>query len=316
MKRLEAFLSELAKRKDASPHTLAAYAADAKAFARFRWGEAAGKADFAAPWERVSKEDARAYLAATLEDGRSSATARRHVSALRSFWKFLMRKGAVKVNPFANVAMPRRAKRLPTVLTTTEAARLMDAPRARYEALPRAGKTPFAAYAAKRDRAILETLYASGMRISELCNLPEDALDLREGTVHVTGKGRKERICLLGRTAVQALEEAIAARDAFFWAGGGKRVARPLFVGHTGARLTPRSVERSLKTYLAFAGLPQSVTPHKLRHSFATHLLDAGADLRGVQELLGHANLSTTQIYTHVSVERLKQAYDDAHPHA
>ncbi|MBQ7251299.1 MAG: tyrosine recombinase XerC [Kiritimatiellae bacterium] len=316
MKRLEAFLEEMAKRKDASPHTLAAYAADAKAFARFRWGEAAGKADFAAPWERVGKEDARAYLAATLEDGRSSATARRHVSALRSFWKFLMRKGVVKMNPFANVAMPRRAKRLPTVLTTLETAKLMEAPRKRYEELPRAGKTPFAAYAAKRDRAILETLYASGMRISELCNLPEDALDLREGTVHVTGKGRKERICLLGRTAVAALEEAIAARDAFFWAGGGKRVARPLFMGHTGARLTPRSVERALKTYLAIAGLPETVTPHKLRHSFATHLLDAGADLRGVQELLGHANLSTTQIYTHVSVERLKQAYDDAHPHA
>lgn len=316
MKKLEAFLSELAKRKDASPHTLAAYAADAKAFARFRWGEAAEKADFAAPWERVGKEDARAYLASTLEDGRSAATARRHVSALRSFWKFLMRKGAVKANPFATVAMPRKAKRLPAVLTTREVAKLLEAPQRRYDGLPRAAKTPFAAYAAKRDRAILETLYASGMRISELCNLPEEALDLREGTVQVTGKGRKERICLLGRTAIAALEEAIAARDAFFWAGGGKKVARPLFAGHTGARLTPRSVERALKTYLAFAGLPQNVTPHKLRHSFATHLLDAGADLRGVQELLGHANLSTTQIYTHVSVERLKQAYEDAHPHA
>lgn len=316
MKRLEEFLGELAKRKDASPHTLAAYAADAKAFARFRWGETAEKADAAIPWERAGKEDARAYLASLLEEGRTSATARRHVSALRSFWRFLMRRKVVKLNPFATLSLPRRAKRLPTVLTTFEAAKLMEAPQARYDALPRAGKTPFAAYAAKRDRAILETLYASGMRISELCNLPEEALDLKEGTVHVTGKGRKERICLLGHTAIAALEEAIRARDAFFWAGGGGKVARPLFVGHTGARLTPRSVERSLKTYLALAGLPASVTPHKLRHSFATHLLDAGADLRGVQELLGHANLSTTQIYTHVSVERLKQAYDDAHPHA
>ena len=170
-------------------------------------------------------------------------------------------------------------------------------------------------YAALRDTAILELLYSTGMRIAELCGLTDARLDLLSGTALVRGKGKKERFCPIGRPAAKALQASLDARDGLL-AGLGLPRAQALFVNKNGGRLTPRSVERSLKKYLADAGLDPAVTPHVMRHSFATHMLDAGADLRSVQELLGHASLSTTQIYTHVSVERLKEEYGKAHPRA
>ena len=170
-------------------------------------------------------------------------------------------------------------------------------------------------YAFSRDTAILEILYSTGMRVSELAGMNESDIDLLASVVKVRGKGKKERLCLLGKPAVKAMQAALEKRSTL--AGMFKRAGLPpVFVGRTGGRLTTRSIERLMKRYLARANLDPRMSPHALRHSFATHLLDAGADLRSVQELLGHASLSTTQIYTHVTVERLKQVYNEAHPRA
>jgi integrase/recombinase XerC len=211
---------------------------------------------------------------------------------------------------------PRLARRLPVVLTVPQVAALLAAPaRAWAEKCARSGAPdPDGAYAARRDTAILETLYSTGGRVSEIVGLTRGAVDLLGGVARVRGKGKKERLCALGRPAVQALERMLDEAEAR-WPDAAKP-GHPLFLNLQGGPLTARSVERRLKTWLAAAGLPPEITPHKLRHSFATHLLDAGADLRSVQELLGHASLSTTQIYTHVSVARLKDVYRKAHPRA
>lgn len=240
------------------------------------------------------------------------------MSGLRSFFRFMVREGLVKDNPFAGLQQPRPRRRLPKVLGREEVVRLLEAPaRLRDEARTKADDAPsrFADYAALRDTAILELFYSTGMRIAELCGLTDARLDLLSGTALVRGKGKKERFCPIGRPAAAALQAALDARDGWRAHLGGTK-APNLFVNRFGGPLTPRSVERALKKYLAAAGLDAGLTPHVLRHSFATHLLDAGADLRSVQELLGHASLSTTQIYTHVSVERLKEEYGKAHPRA
>ncbi len=224
----------------------------------------------------------------------------------------------MKDNPFSGLQQPRASRHLPHILSKGEMLRLLEAParlRAAARTKERKGPTRFADYAALRDTAILELLYSTGMRIAELCGLTDARLDLISGTALVRGKGKKERFCPIGRPAVLALQGALEARDSWLATLGVERTTA-LFVNQRGGRLTPRSVERKLKTYLAEAQLDPGITPHVLRHSFATHLLDAGADLRSVQELLGHASLSTTQIYTHVSVERLKEEYGKAHPRA
>ncbi len=192
--------------------------------------------------------------------------------------------------------------------------RLLAAPSQYWGKMAVSGSKGDVVFASARDVAILEVLYSGGLRISEAIGLNLADLDFLSGSCVVRGKGKKERICLLGRPAITALRRYLQERERLGLAGA--RQPGPLFLNQEGARLTPRSVQRQLKLYLREAGLPSSYTPHKLRHSFATHLLDAGADLRSVQELLGHANLSTTQIYTHVSAERLISAYDQAHPRA
>jgi integrase/recombinase XerC len=307
---LAQYLRHLAQARNASPHTLAAYGADIRQFAAAAFPGAPPPW----PWTAVNRDTARRHLSSLLSQNRTATTARRKISALRSFYRFLLRRRAVPENPFDALLQPRIARRLPAVLTVPETLRLLAAPK---EILAeKKNPSPFARYAAVRDTAILETLYSTGMRIAELASLTEDRLDLDRGAAIVRGKGAKERLCPIGRPAVAALREALAARNAHFWRSAGAAMDRPLFLNRSGTRLTPRSIERALKPYLRHAGLPAAVTPHKLRHSFATHLLDAGADLRGVQELLGHANLSTTQIYTHVSAARLKREYDKAHPRA
>jgi site-specific recombinase XerD len=196
--------------------------------------------------------------------------------------------------------------------------RLLDAPH-KAEPAPDANKSPrakmFDDYARLRDTAILELLYSTGMRVSELTGLTADRIDYLSGVVKVRGKGKKERLCPIGNPATRALKAALAAREGWLLTLG-KRGSAALFLNKHGGGLTVRSVERMLKKYAALVGLSPNLSPHALRHSFATHLLDAGADLRSVQELLGHASLSTTQIYTHVSIERLKQVYEQAHPRA
>lgn len=309
------FVRHLRAERNASEHTVAAYLSDILQFCRQAWGDDA-QPPF--PWKSPDRFAARRFLASFQKAGLAPATARRKMSSLRSFYRFLVREEWVKNNPFAGLQQPKAGRRLPQVLSRDEVLRLIEAParlREAARAKEKKGATLFADYAALRDTAILELLYSTGMRIAELCGMTDARLDLLSGTALVRGKGKKERFCPIGRPAAQALQTALEARDGLRAHLGTGRM-QTLFANRFGGPLTPRSVERSLKKYLAAAGLNPATTPHALRHSFATHLLDAGADLRSVQELLGHASLSTTQIYTHVSVERLKEEYGKAHPRA
>jgi integrase/recombinase XerC len=223
----------------------------------------------------------------------------------------------VKQNPFAAVVLPKKPQRLPKVMSVEEVKRLLEAP---LNAAPEREDSPddtvWTAYAQARDVAILEVLYSCGMRIAELTGLTDEQIDLLGGVIRVRGKGKKERLCALGGPASDALQRCLELRGDFWSVRVGKGRAPAVFLNKHSGRLTPRSVERLMKKYLHVAGLNPELTPHALRHSFATHLLDAGADLRSVQEMLGHASLSTTQIYTHVSIERLKEVYEKAHPRA
>ena len=222
------------------------------------------------------------------------------MSALRSFFRWLVRSERMKQNPVVGLTLPKKQRKLPKFLTIQQIEALLNA--------PVTDKKPESQLAVWRDKAILEVLYSGGLRIHELTGLNDDDLDILGEVARVRGKGKKERLTPLGAPAIEAVQKYLELRH---------RAARgPLFVNKFGGRLTTRSVQRMLKKYLITAGLDPSLTPHKLRHSFATHMLDAGADLRSVQELLGHVNLSTTQIYTHITPERLKKVYDKAHPRA
>ncbi|MGD9782743.1 MAG: tyrosine recombinase XerC [Kiritimatiellia bacterium] len=310
------FVRHLRAERNASEHTLSGYLSDIRQFCAQSWG---GEARPPFPWKSPDRFAARRFLASFQKAGLAPATASRKMSSLRSFFRYLVREGLVKDNPFAGLQQPKPRRRLPKVLSRDEMIRLLEAParlREGARAREEKGASRFADYAALRDAAILELLYSTGMRIAELCGLTDARLDLISGTALVRGKGKKERFCPIGRPAAKALQAALEARDGLLsYLGRGGR-SQNLFINRFAGPLTPRSVERSLKKYLAEAGLDPALTPHVLRHSFATHLLDAGADLRSVQELLGHASLSTTQIYTHVSVERLKEEYGKTHPRA
>ncbi len=231
-------------------------------------------------------------------------TLHNHVSGLRTLYKYWQKQGAVRRNPFAAVALPRLEKRLPEFLTEAQMVQLLAGPTRLLE------NGTVGAFEAARDRLIMELLYGAGLRVSELVGLEHGAIDLRAGVARVRGKGGKERLCPLGRVALAALEKFRADFQPPVGA------ADPVIINPNHARVTIRSVQLMLKRYLALAGLPANLTPHKLRHSYATHLLNAGADLRLVQELLGHAQLTTTQVYTHVSIARLQEVYSKAHPRA
>ncbi|WP_237702384.1 tyrosine recombinase XerC [Opitutus terrae] len=231
-------------------------------------------------------------------------TLHNHVSGLRSFFKFWLRRGKVQRNPFLGVPLPKLEKRLPKFLTEEQMVRLLAGPQQLL------ASESIDAFTAHRDRLVLELLYGAGLRVSELTGLNYGAIDLEAGVARIVGKGRKERLCPIGRVAVAVLRKF---RDEFAPATAPDA---PVIVTQRGTRMSPREVQLMLKRYLALAELPMDLTPHKLRHSYATHLLNAGADLRLVQELLGHAQLATTQVYTHVSVARLKEIYAKAHPRA
>lgn len=309
------FVRALRAERNASEHTIGGYAQDLRQFIQLTWGDAARPPY---PWQAPDRFAARRFLAGFQKAGCAPATTGRKLSSLRSFYRFLIREEYVKANPFGGLPAPKKDKKLPAVLSVAEVARLLEAPEAG-QGDGESGEAKDAAwnrYAKSRDKAILELLYSTGMRIAEMTGLIDDRVDQVGGVVKVRGKGKKERLCPLGRPAARALRASIEQRDAFWRELG--RSGRPaaLFLNCHGNRLTPRSVERLMKKYLAASNLSSEFSPHALRHSFATHLLDAGADLRSVQELLGHASLSTTQIYTHVTVERLKQVYEQAHPRA
>jgi integrase/recombinase XerC len=295
---LAEFLRHLALEKNSSAHTVKAYREDltqALVFFRARLGQQNPAPD------RLTTRVLRAYLAWLHEQGYAKTTVSRRVSAVRSWCRFLCRQGVLSANPADGLRGPRQDKRLPHFLGVEDVLRLLDAP-------------PADAPLGLRDRALLETLYSAGLRVSELTGLNVEDVDLGEGLATVRGKGRKERLALLGPPALSALRRWLDGRAAV--TAGLSRAQPALFLNKSGTRLSSRSVGRLLEKYLKQAGLDPRTSPHTLRHSFATHLLDNGADIRSVQELLGHRSLSTTQIYTHVTTHRLQESYDKAHPRA
>ena len=266
-------------------------------------------------WGELERNDFRLFLRQLGRRELSQAAIRLRFSALNSFYKFLMRRGLVESSPVKGVSLPKPAKRLPQFLTLDQMNALLDAPLREYEAKLDARKETTKTVSPGpylRDRAILETIYSCGLRIGEICRMLAGEIEPDELVVYVHGKGKKERQAPIGRAAIEAIQaywdclpKPPAVDEPAFFASEKKRTA-----------IYPRLVQLRLKNYLTTCGLDPSLTPHKLRHSYATHLLDAGADLRSVQEMLGHSNLATTQVYTHVTTERIKRAYDEAHPRA
>lgn len=297
---LEEWERHLVDERDVSPHTRKAYLDDVGRFLAFLSGFA-GRDPAAVEAGEVDALAVRSWLAALRAEGHARTSIVRRLSALRSFFTFLQREGLVEGNPARGVATPRTEKSLPVSLSVPEAAAVVEAP---------APDTDLGL----RDRALLELLYATGLRVSELVGLSLPDVDLPGRQVRTVGKGRKERIVPFGEKAAEALAAWLPARLALL---RGRRVrGEPLFLNARGGRLTDRSVRRVLDQALAAAEVARHASPHALRHSFATHLLSAGADLRTIQELLGHASLATTQKYTHLDVERLMEVYRKSHPKA
>ena len=282
---IEKFVRYLQIEKNYSPHTILNYTLDLKEFKKFL-GEA--------PVEKIDYLVLRKYLALLKEKGLGSRTVGRRLSCLRSFFRFLVREGLLKTNPMLLVSSPKQDKHLPSFLTEDEVTKLIES------ALPKDER-------GLRDRAILETFYSTGMRISEIAGLNIDDIDFIGSVVKVLGKGKKERLAPIGDRAVAAIRNYLERR---------KKQSETVFLNKNGRRITTRGIRNIVGKYIRLAGIRQGISPHTLRHSFATHLLNRGADLRSVQELLGHANLSTTQVYTHLTTDKLKSVYDKAHPRA
>ncbi|MDX9768000.1 MAG: tyrosine recombinase XerC [Ectothiorhodospiraceae bacterium] len=290
---IDRYLAHLRDERRYSPHTLDAYARDLAQFvATLTRG-----ADTDPDWSRVSAHDIRAVSAARHRAGMDGRSIQRLLSAVRGFYRFLMREGVAASNPATDIRAPKTARRLPSVLDVDQVGRLLE----------RAGDDPLLL----RDRAMLELMYSSGLRLSELTGLDLDRLDLDAGMVRVFGKGRKTRDLPVGAKARAALAAWLKTRPT---------LAAPdctaLFVNRRGGRLSSRSVQQRLARQALAQGLDRHVHPHMLRHSFASHLLESSGDLRAVQELLGHANIGTTQIYTHLDYQHLAKVYDAAHPRA
>lgn len=287
------FLLYLRAERNASPHTLRAYQSDLLQFLAFLKERYRGIA-----LERCDRLLIRDYLGHLHEKTGRRSTIIRKVACLRSFFKFLVRDGVLQRTPFYNLPLPKREKRIPHFLSEDQMASLLS--------LPDCAETAFP----KRDQAILELLYATGIRVQELCQLNVEDMDWWGGMVRVFGKGSRERLVPLGETALKAVKAYLNTRPV------DRLRAVPLFLNHRGGRLSDRSVRRMVSHWVQRTALEKRVTPHVFRHSFATHLLDRGCDLRSVQEMLGHKSLVTTQLYTHVTPERLKRVYEKAHPRA
>lgn len=293
---LAEFLTHLGLEKNASDKTVKSYREDlsqALAFARDRL-----KKNHVDPADWTTRL-LRAFVAWLHEKNYAKTTIARRLAALRSFGKYLCRSSVLKENPAQSLRGPRQEKKLPHFLTLVDIQKLLAAP-------------SDADWAGRRDRAMLETLYSSGIRVSELVGLDLLSVDVNDGVITVRGKGKKERLALLGPDAVKAINRWLDDRAELLKRAGKDTTA--VFLNNKGGRLTTRSVGRLLTKHLKMAGLDPRTSPHTLRHSFATHMLDAGADIRGVQELLGHKSLATTQVYTHVTTQRLQKSYQKAHP--
>ena len=317
---IQKFLAHLATDRGASAYTQRNYRQALTEFVRWHQlespesGVQSPNSQPAIVWDKLQRDDFRNYLRFLGRHNLGRAAIQLRFSALRTFYKFLIRHAAVETSPIKNLSLPKLEKRLPKFLTIQQMKDLLAAPAKLLETQKQrkgAGR-PISAAACLRDLAVLETIYSCGLRVSELCGLRVDDIDWSEQLVRVRGKGKKERLVPVGEPALKAIQS--------YWSALRQPPAgsSPVFFAETKkhAPLNPLQLSRRLKRYLVIAGLDPGLTPHKLRHSYATHLLDAGADLRSVQELLGHAHLITTQIYTHVTTERLKKAYDAAHPRA
>lgn len=295
---VEAFRAHLVLERNASPHTVRNYGKDISGFAE--WSKKRGKTGFGPDfWREVDAADIRSYLAKLHPDHEKTSIARR-LSGLKAFFRYLVREGHLGKSPAQAVNAPKAARKLPEFMPVDEIFHLLDT-------VAGEGLNGF------RDKAILETLYATGVRVSELVALSQRDLDLENGFMRVMGKGKVEREAVLTETAARAITKYFDAR---LDAGLGPVRDGPVFLNNRGGRLTDRSVRRILDAWLKRASLVRKVSPHTLRHTFATHLLAGGADLRAIQELLGHKSLSTTQKYTHLGIERLMEVYDKAHPRA
>ena len=296
---LNDFCDHLTLERRVSKYTVRNYRSAVENFVDWMSRRGKWQGDFSS----VVQLDVRSYL---IEEGKRLArrTLHNHVSGLRAFYLFLRQREIVKLNPFTGVALPKLDVPLPKFLTEAQMKALLGAP----AWLWKEGK--LGEFEAFRDTLIMELLYGGGLRVSELCGLNYGHIDFEQGVARVVGKGRKERLCPLGPIAMQCLNNYTKRFSL------SKELDSPVISRRNGQRVDSRQIQKLLKVHLAAAGLPMDMTPHKLRHSFATHMLDNGADLRIVQELLGHASLSTTQLYTHVSIARLKEAHKRAHPRA
>jgi len=291
--RVDAFMEYLSVEKNCSPRTLSNYH---HALSRFVESSATFRS-----WEVAEADDFRDYLYDCMKSGWARATVRLHFAALRSFYKFLNRRCGMKFNPVAEVQLPKIEKKLPVVLSVKQVTELLEKP----FQIEQPKQAP--SWTAARDVAILELFYSSGVRLAELAAMNVEDFDLHNECVRVFGKGSKERMCPVGNLAAEAIHN---------YRNEARVMEGALFISKLRKRLTSRAISDVFKKYHALTDIPVDVSPHKLRHSFATHLLDNGADLRSVQALLGHASLSTTQIYTHVSIERMKRVYEESHPRA
>jgi integrase/recombinase XerC len=284
---IEGFLAHLSTERRLSPRTQEAYRDDLLRCARFL------ASDDAPGWERVASDAVRRFAAAEHRGGQSPRSIARRLSAIRSFYRWLLREGQARINPAAGVRAPKAARKLPNVLDADELGALLD--------------TPGQDTLASRDQAMLELFYSSAVRLSELCALQWNDLDLDAGAARVVGKGAKTRIVPVGSTAVSALR---------VWAAESARSEGPVFPGRGGSPISPRAVQQRLKRWAAERGVWKRVHPHLLRHSAASHLLESSGNLRAVQEMLGHADIATTQVYTHLDFQHLARVYDAAHPRA
>jgi len=293
VRRLNVFLDHLRGTRDVSPHTLRAYASDLGQFVA--WLAERGVTDAG----KVGYEEVKRWVAGLVGSGLARTSVARKAAAVRAFFRFLVREGEIESDPGSLLRLGRPRRRLPRALDDAAVLRLLSAP---------TGDD----FVPTRDRAVLELLYSAGLRNAEAAGIRLDDLDLRGGIVRIMGKGRKERLAIVGSHARAALDAWIATRRGRAKAGH----EQWLFLNRLGTKLTSRSLNRVLERWIVRADLPAKTTPHTLRHTFATHLLERGATLREVQELLGHRHLSSTQIYTHVSPEHLRRVYESAHPRA
>jgi len=303
-KLLEQFLEHLRYERNVSAHTLRNYRIDLEQFLDHLAPAGSDGKRRLPDAQEVDHLTIREWLAALHTDQKKKSSIARKLAALRTFFQFLVREGVIELNPAKLVSTPRQEKKLPKHLTVEEAVRFIETPDVETDL-------------GKRDRAMLELMYATGVRVAELTTLSLADIDFRNQLIRVTGKRRKQRIVPFGDPAREALQSYLKVREKFLLnAPVSKRDEEALFLNYQGTRITTRSVGRMVEKYIRLCAGMHNISPHALRHSFATHLLDGGADLRDIQELLGHARLSTTQVYTHVSMEKLIEVYDKAHPKA